>query len=116
MLRFSGASRFFRVPQRQPSPRPDQTAHGRLVSFSRKIGKTYPLPPPGGRFAFCSLKIGSFDPLVVQIPGTRALNQNTDGRADPPSSDVLTFAIVCVPSRPPNANANDIAGSPPART
>ena len=42
-------------------------------------------------------------------------NQKSEGRVDPPSRDVFTLAMVCVPSDPPHAKASDRAGRPPAR-
>jgi hypothetical protein len=43
------------------------------------------------------------------------LHQYKDGREDPPSSDVFTVPVVCVPSLPPQANVRNTAGRPPPR-
>ena len=49
--------------------------------------------------------------------GTRKIrNQNSEGLAEPPSKDVFTFAMVCVPSFPPQENNRYTIGKPPARS
>ena len=47
---------------------------------------------------------------------TVTANQKREGRVDPPSKDVLTLAMVCGPSGPLQAKANERAGRPPARS
>src|SRR6202035_1295851 len=85
------------------------------VAFSpRRLNSCIPIdtqsvsPAPASAIILVtSTRVSEEDPETsfIKIPFPESLFQYSDGRDEPPSSDVFTFAIVCVPSLPPQENS-----------